>query len=61
MRTFSTAIIATLAVARGPHGGINQGALNASRGGRSGYDYNIGNGYNHGNMQHEKNEYFVQF
>lgn len=61
MRTFSTALLATLTTARGPHGGINQGALNASRGGRSGYDYNIGNGYNHGNQHGDQMQHQVAY
>ena len=58
MRTFATALLAIAVSARGTSGGINQGQLNASKGGRHGYGYNIGNSYSHGdshgnNIQHQ--------
>lgn len=48
MKSYTAAILAASAYARGTSGGIRQGARGASHGARHGYGYNIGNGFDHG-------------
>ena len=52
MKTFSLALIASAASARGLTGGFNASHIKYSGtiGSKYGYDYNVGNGYSHGDQ-----------